>query len=200
MTGTANRAAVNDRSGGSSMRQPIIIALPRYSPGDQTWSESAAPHTKRPSVRPIEIGENLPQESSSREVRNPEGSIRPKCPHSAGLEQPPLPWPGFCDALNNPLFCLKVEHIEGVGMKHQRHFDPVEAALKQATQIVALIGELSRRVEALEYNIAAEEKRAKVSCPSNRAYPVTARSLGAQRDNLKRTIEALERCLAQSRD
>ena len=81
-------------------------------------------------------------------------------------------------------------------MKHQRHFDPSDAALREVWQISALIGDLERVVRILDCDITTEEERAGVSSPSNRSYPVVARALATRRENLKRTIAALEKRLA----
>jgi hypothetical protein len=81
-------------------------------------------------------------------------------------------------------------------MKHQRHFDPSDVALRDVARISAMIDDLDRVVRILDCDIATEEERAGVSDPFNRAYPVLARSLAARRENLKRTIAALERRLA----
>jgi hypothetical protein len=78
-------------------------------------------------------------------------------------------------------------------MKHQRHFDPSDVALREVTQISALIGNLDRIVQLLDCDIATEEERARVSNPLEGAYPVLARTLAARRDNLKRSIAVLEK-------
>jgi phage shock protein A len=69
------------------------------------------------------------------------------------------------------------------------------AACKEAAKVRALINELGRRVRILESDIAREEERAGVSNAINAAYPVLARAMAAQRDNLKQTIAALEQRL-----
>ena len=85
-------------------------------------------------------------------------------------------------------------------MKHQRHFDAIDVALRDVAQISALIDDVDRVVRILDCDIATEEERAGVSDPFNGAYPVLARSLAARRENLKRTIAALERRLASRPD
>jgi hypothetical protein len=85
-------------------------------------------------------------------------------------------------------------------MKHQRHFDPSDVALREVAQISAMISDLDRVVRILDSHIATEEERAGVSDPFNGAYPVLARSLTARRGNLKRTIAALEERLASRPD
>jgi len=77
-------------------------------------------------------------------------------------------------------------------MKHQHHFDPNDVSLREMAQISALIGDLDRCSRLLDSEIVTEEERAGVSDPFNGAYPVLARSLTARRENLKRTIAALE--------
>jgi hypothetical protein len=64
-------------------------------------------------------------------------------------------------------------------------------------QVSALIGDLDKRAQLLEYDIAAEEKRARVFNRSDAAYPIAARILAVRRDNLKATIATLERRLAR---
>ncbi len=85
-------------------------------------------------------------------------------------------------------------------MKHQHHFDPKDVALREMAQISALISDLDRCSRLLDSEIVTEEERAGVSDPFNGAYPVPARSLTARRENLKRTIAALEERLASRPD
>src|SRR5271169_6052873 len=89
--------------------------------------------------------------------------------------------------------------IQSVSMKHQPHFDPSDAALREVWQISALIGDLDRVARILDCDIATEEERAGVFNPSQRSYPVVARSLAERQRNLKRTIAALEKRLAGRR-
>ena len=77
-------------------------------------------------------------------------------------------------------------------MKHQRHFDASEAALREAVQIRKVILDLDRLVQILNCNIATEEERVRVFDRSDPAYPILARTLAARRDNLLNTIAALE--------
>jgi hypothetical protein len=85
-------------------------------------------------------------------------------------------------------------------MKHQHHFDPNDVALREMVQISALISDLDRCSRLLDSEIVTEEERAGVSDPFNGAYPVLTRSLTARRENLKRTIAALEERLASRPD
>jgi hypothetical protein len=85
-------------------------------------------------------------------------------------------------------------------MKHQHHFDPSDVALREVAQISALISDLDRCGRLLDSEIVTEEERAGVSDPLNGAYPVLARSLTARRENLRRTIAALEERLASRPD
>jgi hypothetical protein len=81
--------------------------------------------------------------------------------------------------------------------KHQHHFGNGNIiALKEAARIGALIGDLDRLAQLLDYDIAAEEERAQVFTPADAAYPFLARTLAARRDNLRATIAVLERQLA----
>ena len=81
-------------------------------------------------------------------------------------------------------------------MKHQRHYGASLAALKEAEQIKKLIADLDRLVQIIACDIATEEERARVSDRSDAAYPILARVLAARRDNLRGTIAALEKRLA----
>jgi hypothetical protein len=85
-------------------------------------------------------------------------------------------------------------------MKHQRHFDPSSVALREVAQLSALISDLDRCGRLIDSEIVTEEERAGVSDRFNGAYPVLARSLTARRENLKRTIAALEERLASRLD
>jgi hypothetical protein len=80
-------------------------------------------------------------------------------------------------------------------MKHQRHFDASDVALKQATQIRTLIADLDRLVRILNSDIATEEERAGVADRSEAAYPMLARTLATRRNNLRGTVAALEQRL-----
>lgn len=82
-------------------------------------------------------------------------------------------------------------------MKQRYHSGSAsDAAHLEAARIRTLINELERRLLILEGDIAREEERAGVSNSSNASYPVLARMISAQRDNLKQTIAALEQRLA----
>jgi hypothetical protein len=82
-------------------------------------------------------------------------------------------------------------------MKHQHHFGSANVIpLREVARIGAFIGDLKRRAQLLDYDIAAEEERARVFSPIDAAYPVLARTWAARRDNLKATIAALEKRLA----
>ena len=80
-------------------------------------------------------------------------------------------------------------------MKHQRHFDTLEVAQRDAVQICKMIANLDRSVKLLDCDIAAEEERARISDRSNAAYPILATTLATRRDNLRDTIATLERQL-----
>ena len=85
-------------------------------------------------------------------------------------------------------------------MKHQRHFENAsDAALTEVARIMALIGDLNRVVQILECDIATEEESGRVSHRFGPTYPI-ARTQTARRDNLKETIAALERRLADRPD
>jgi multidrug resistance efflux pump len=82
-------------------------------------------------------------------------------------------------------------------MKHEHHFGRATViALRQVARIGAFIGDLDRRAQLLDHDIAAEEERARVINTLDAAYPVLARTLAARRDNLKATVATLEERLA----
>jgi hypothetical protein len=77
-------------------------------------------------------------------------------------------------------------------MKHQRHLDTGEAAQREAIQIQKMIADLDRIVELLDYGITTEEERVRISDRSDVACPILARMMAARRDNLRKTITALQ--------
>jgi hypothetical protein len=82
-------------------------------------------------------------------------------------------------------------------MKLHRHFGSAnEIALREAARIGALIGDLERRVQILDCDIAADEEHALVFNPFDATYPIRVRTLAARRNNLKATIATLEKRLA----
>ena len=85
-------------------------------------------------------------------------------------------------------------------MKHQCHFHPSDAALREVAQISKLIGDLDRIAQILDCDIATAEERAGVSNPIDGNYPVLARTQAARRENIKRTIVALEKRLSNRPD
>ena len=80
-------------------------------------------------------------------------------------------------------------------MKQQRHFE-YRTPSREAMQTRTLIADIDRVVQILNSDIAAEEEQAGVFDRSLAEYPMVARTLAARRDNLKGTIAALERRLA----
>jgi len=80
-------------------------------------------------------------------------------------------------------------------MNHQRHFGNA-AASREAVQTSRLIAELSRIVQIIDSDIAAQEEQARVSIRSQVEYPMLVRQLATRRDNLRHTIAALEQRLA----
>jgi hypothetical protein len=54
-------------------------------------------------------------------------------------------------------------------------------------RIGAFIGDLDRRAQLLDHDVAAEAERAQVFDPFDAAYTVLARTWAARRDNLKAT-------------
>src|SRR5271154_536157 len=82
-------------------------------------------------------------------------------------------------------------------MKHQCHFESAaDVALRETSQIATLISDLDRRIRLLDCDVITEEQRARVFDPADPAYPILARALAARRENLKRSITALEKRLA----
>jgi hypothetical protein len=79
-------------------------------------------------------------------------------------------------------------------MKHHHQFGTESGiASKEASeQIRMLITDLSRTVQILDADIAAEERRARVQDLSDADYSVLTRILGTRRHNLMVTIASLE--------
>jgi hypothetical protein len=63
---------------------------------------------------------------------------------------------------------------------------------RQASQLRSMIEDLKRGVLIIEADIAAVVLFERRTNPTNSAYPIAARTLKARRDNLLRTILALE--------
>jgi hypothetical protein len=80
-------------------------------------------------------------------------------------------------------------------MRHQRHFDTSAAAERETTQIVNMVDQLDRKVRLLDADIAGEEHRLKVLDRADAAYPILAKTLATRRDNLLKTIDALNKRL-----
>ena len=80
-------------------------------------------------------------------------------------------------------------------MRHQRHFGSATPA-REALQTRVLIADITRVVQILDGDIAAEEEQARIFDRSRFDYPILARTLAARRDNLKGTIAALEKRLS----
>jgi hypothetical protein len=79
-------------------------------------------------------------------------------------------------------------------MKHQRHFGSATPA-REALQTRVLIADITRVVQILNGDIAAEEEQARAFDRSRFDYPILARTLTARRDNLLGTIAALQQRL-----
>jgi hypothetical protein len=80
-------------------------------------------------------------------------------------------------------------------MNNQRHFDTRAAAEREATQIFNTIDDMYRKVLLLDVDILAEELCHRISNRADPAYPMLARTLATRRDNLLKTIDALNRRL-----
>ena len=74
-------------------------------------------------------------------------------------------------------------------MKHQ--FNDRDFS-REALQTRTLIADIDRVVQIINSDIAAEEQQAGVFDFRHADYPMLARTLAARRDNLNRTIAALE--------
>jgi hypothetical protein len=68
---------------------------------------------------------------------------------------------------------------------------------RQTAVISKVLVDLVRTVQLIECEIAAQEDRAGVFDRSDVMYPMLAKTLIERRDNLKMTIDALERRLAE---
>jgi hypothetical protein len=79
-------------------------------------------------------------------------------------------------------------------MKHRRHFGSATPT-REALQTRVLIADITRVVQILNGDIAAEEEQARVFDRSRFDYPILARTLTARRDNLLGTIAALQQRL-----
>jgi hypothetical protein len=83
-------------------------------------------------------------------------------------------------------------------MKMQCHFEiENEAASRETTQIRTMIADFNRTLQVLGHEISAEEERARVSDPTDIAYPILARVMRARRENLKVTVGLLAQWLDQ---
>src|SRR5262249_51918268 len=71
--------------------------------------------------------------------------------------------------------------------------------LKRATaaKVRSLIEELERQAAGLDDTLSKVLEGARVRDPSDYAYPIEARTMGARRDNIKSTIAALSGWLAK---
>jgi hypothetical protein len=67
-----------------------------------------------------------------------------------------------------------------------------DACGREAARTKKMIVDLGRTVQLLDFDITTEEERTRISNRSDAAYPVLARMLAARRDNLRKTIAALE--------
>jgi hypothetical protein len=91
---------------------------------------------------------------------------------------------------------LRVWIVLEHAMIHKLHFGSATPA-REALQTKTLIADISRIVQILDSDIAAEEEHARVYDRSQVEYPMLARTMAARRDNLLNTISALEQRLAK---
>jgi hypothetical protein len=89
--------------------------------------------------------------------------------------------------------CLKARHPEGIDVKRRYHLETKSIAPEQ---IETLVVTLSRRLQLLDSDIEAEEKRTRCKDRRDASYSILARTLIARRDNLSVTIAALQERLA----
>ncbi len=68
---------------------------------------------------------------------------------------------------------------------------------RETTVIGKILTDLVRTAELIECEIATQEERANVTDRSDTRYPMLASALIERRENLKVTIEALKRRLAE---
>jgi hypothetical protein len=67
----------------------------------------------------------------------------------------------------------------------------IERQLREARQLQSIISNLEREVANLDDSIISELALSSVRQPSHFAYPISARTMQARRENLKTTIAAL---------
>jgi hypothetical protein len=72
----------------------------------------------------------------------------------------------------------------------------VETRRATAAKVRGLIEQLERQAARLDDSIGEVLAGARVRDPSDCAYPIEARTMGARRDNIKSTIAALSGWLA----
>lgn len=83
-------------------------------------------------------------------------------------------------------------------MKMQRRFEiENEAASRETAQIRTMIADFNRTLLVLDCEISTEEQRARVSDPTDIAYPILARVMRVRRENLKVTVGLLAQRLDQ---
>ena len=82
-------------------------------------------------------------------------------------------------------------------MNMQLHFETRGGSVREVAVISKILADLVRTVQLIDFDIAAEEERARVSDRSAAKYPMLARTLIERRGNLKMTIAALERRLIE---
>jgi flagellar FliJ protein len=75
----------------------------------------------------------------------------------------------------------------------------LNAARQRITQIEAIIADASRMARSLDTEIEAEQARTGIRDPSHFAYSTSAKAMLLRRDNLKRTLLALEQQLATAK-
>lgn len=81
-----------------------------------------------------------------------------------------------------------------------RRFKPSACQREAATQLRIMIARFEQEIASLDVGIGTELELARVRKPSHFAYPISARTLDARRENLKATVAALIDRLALSED
>ena len=77
------------------------------------------------------------------------------------------------------------------------HFETA-TKLRDASVSRSMIDDLERSIQFLRCDISTEEERVGVSNVEDPLYPALARTLSVRLENLKATVEALQRRLAET--
>jgi hypothetical protein len=75
--------------------------------------------------------------------------------------------------------------------EHGRKQKQIDTSQREAAQIRSMIASLNRTIASLDGSIAADLEKSHVRDPRHYAFPISARTMIARRDNLRSTIAAL---------